>query len=83
MSRIKNFVQEYEAFERPNLDAQHAIWEVHSVKAMGFFGGLLVASLLPTIVSVPWFYWAIGVVIFGGYPGLMAMRRMNESAKPG
>ena len=37
MNTLKNLIQKYEIFERPNLDAHHAIWEVHSVKIMGFF----------------------------------------------
>ena len=79
MNTLKNLIQKYEIFERPNLDAQHAIWEVHSVKIMGFFLGLLMASIFPQITSIPKLYWVIGFVIFAGYPGIMAVLRMKRS----
>ena len=78
MSNLKSLLQKYEEFERPNLDSKHAIWEVHSVKAMGFFIGLLVVSVFPRILSISWIYWVLGIIIFGGYPGIMAFLRMHQ-----
>jgi len=40
-------IKDYEDFEKPNLESQHAIWEV----------------------------------VFGGYPGIMAVRRMRAHKK--
>jgi hypothetical protein len=76
MTGLQQLIQKYEDFERPNLDAQHAIWEVHSVKLMGVFLGLLLADLFPRILSLHWTYFAVGAAIFAAYPGAMAISRM-------
>jgi hypothetical protein len=76
MHSLRNFIRKYEDFERPNLVAPHAIWEVHAVKLMAFFLGLLVAALLPQVLDVPWPYFAAGAAVCAAYPGGMAIVRL-------
>ena len=73
-----DLIKKYEDFERPNLDSQHAIWEVHSAKTAFLFLGLLIAYFFPQVLQGGWKYLALGAVLFAAYPGTMAVLRMNK-----
>ncbi len=73
---LGRLIRKYEDFERPNLDAQHAIWEVHAVKLMGVFLGILLVAAFPRVLTVHWSYFAAAAAICAAYPGTMAIRRM-------
>jgi len=82
MQSLQDFIRRYEDFERPNLEAPHAIWEVHAVKLMAFFLGLLVAALLPQTLEVPWAYFAVAAAVCAAYPGGMAIVRLMRKRQP-
>jgi len=81
MKKIANAIKNYEDFEKLNLESQHAIWEVHSVKLMGLFIGLLISTIFPKVLEVHWIWYALGTVVFAVFPGIMAVRRINASKR--
>jgi hypothetical protein len=83
MMHLRRLIRKYEDLERPNLDAEHAIWEVHAAKLMGFFLGLMIAALFPRISDISWTVFGAAAAICAAYPGAMAIRRMTRTRRAG